>query len=270
MQRLTGKTQIILCTRVLQSSSCLLARPRLSIEPFRPPQTPSTSRSIGFGLGQSVYDTIQDLTATKERPKETKEETEKAKLAQKKRGDDNLFDSLDDDFVQEVNRAKALAGPKINPKTGKLYTEHKYSTASFKMSHRKLNDLGRQIAGKPIDAAILQMEFSEKRASTRIKNMLCVARDHAQFLKGLNRSKLIVAEAWVEKGPKLKRIDIKGRGRSGIKEHPKSRLRVILREGKPLKEKAKEVMEYKLNKVRSAGLMREYTPIRNPGPQWAW
>lgn len=52
--------------------------------------------------------------------------------------------------------------------------------------------LGRQIAGKPIDAAILQMVFSEKRASTRIKSMLCVARDHAEQYKNLDRSKLIV------------------------------------------------------------------------------
>lgn len=62
----------------------------------------------------------------------------------------------------------------------------------FKISHRKLNDLGRQITGKPIDQAVLQMMFSEKRASTRIKSMLCVARDHAVDYKGLDRSKLVV------------------------------------------------------------------------------
>ena len=76
----------------------------------------------------------------------------------------------------------------------KIYVQHKYSTAFFKMSHRKLNMLGRQVAGKPIDAAILQMVFSEKRASTRIKSMLCVARDHAEVYKKLTRSKLIVGE----------------------------------------------------------------------------
>lgn len=64
----------------------------------------------------------------------------------------------------------------------------------FKISHRKLNDLGRQISGKPIDQAILQMVFSEKRASTRIKSMLCVARDHAVEYKVLDRSRLTVCE----------------------------------------------------------------------------
>ena len=52
--------------------------------------------------------------------------------------------------------------------------------------------LGRQISGKPIDYAILQMQFSEKRASTRIMNMLATARDHAVRYKRLKEPKLIV------------------------------------------------------------------------------
>ena len=71
------------------------------------------------------------------------------------------------------------------------HLKHKYSTANFKISHRKLNMLGRQIAGKPIDSAILQMLFSEKRASKRIKSMLVVAKDHA-VLKGLEDKKLVI------------------------------------------------------------------------------
>lgn len=73
-----------------------------------------------------------------------------------------------------------------------LGLQHKYSTANFKLSHRKLNMLGRQIAGKPIDYAILQMQFSEKRASTRIMNMLATAKDHAVRYKRLDEPKLIV------------------------------------------------------------------------------
>ena len=51
--------------------------------------------------------------------------------------------------------------------------------------------LGRQIAGKPIDSAILQMMFSDKRASKRIKSMLVVAKDHAQG-KGMDATKIVV------------------------------------------------------------------------------
>ncbi len=52
--------------------------------------------------------------------------------------------------------------------------------------------LARQISGKPIDFAILQMQFSEKRASTRIMNMLATAKDHASRYKHLERPKLVV------------------------------------------------------------------------------
>ncbi|TIA80779.1 hypothetical protein E3P84_00201 [Wallemia ichthyophaga] len=78
------------------------------------------------------------------------------------------------------------------------HTSHSYSTAWFKISHKKLNDLGRQIAHKPIDSAILQMQFSEKRASKRIKSTLVLARDHA-IAKGLDRHNLVVNQAYVNR-----------------------------------------------------------------------
>lgn len=55
--------------------------------------------------------------------------------------------------------------------------------------------LGKQIAGKPIDYAILQMQFSEKRASKRIMNMLATARDHAARYKRLDEGKLVICES---------------------------------------------------------------------------
>jgi large subunit ribosomal protein L22 len=57
--------------------------------------------------------------------------------------------------------------------------------------------LGRQIAGKPIDSAILQMMFSEKRASKRLKSMLVVAKDHA-VARGLEEKKLVVGTCFHE------------------------------------------------------------------------
>jgi hypothetical protein len=95
--------------------------------------------------------------------------------------------------LRNIQRYGRSHQPDFNPHfDGPRYIQHRYSTASFKMSHRKLNLLSRQIAGKPIDAAILQMVFSDKRAATRVKSMLCVARDHAESYKGLRRDKLVV------------------------------------------------------------------------------
>jgi len=56
--------------------------------------------------------------------------------------------------------------------------------------------LGKQISGKPIDWAILQMQFSEKRASTRIMNMLATAKDHASRYKKMDLSKVVVCRSF--------------------------------------------------------------------------
>lgn len=68
----------------------------------------------------------------------------------------------------------------------------------------------------------------------------------------------------------MKRVDIKGRGRFGMKEHQKSRLCVVLTHGKTYEERIASEHAYKLGKIRSPGLMRENTPVRNYGPAWAW
>lgn len=171
--------------------------------------------------------------------------------------------------------------------------------------------LGRQISGKPIDYAILQMQFSEKRASRRIKSMLVLAKRHAISYKSLDPSKLIIcelssfsfsqtippppvyisflcfspspeiiyddlssdfpAESWVTKGPNsLKRLEPRGRAHFGIRVHPDSRMTVVLREGKTFDEKKNKAREKKLRAVRSAGVVREDVPLRNPAPMWGW
>lgn len=61
----------------------------------------------------------------------------------------------------------------------------------FSISHRKLNKLSQQIAGKPIDSAIMQMKFSEKRASAQVQSMLVRARGTA-IQKGLKLDRLVV------------------------------------------------------------------------------
>ncbi|KAI9574850.1 ribosomal protein L22/L17 [Boletus coccyginus] len=149
--------------------------------------------------------------------------------------------------------------------------EHKYSTANFKISHRKLNMLGKQISGKPIDHAIMQMQFSEKRVSGRIKSMLATAKLHASVYKKMDPLKLIVSEAWVTKGPKqLKRLEPRGRGKFGIRVHPDSRLNVILRPGRVFEQVQEEKRKMRLKRIVSAGIVREDVPLRNPASMWQW
>ncbi|WVW85810.1 hypothetical protein I302_107848 [Kwoniella bestiolae CBS 10118] len=175
-------------------------------------------------------------------------------------------------LFDEYSRDKEEDGPgKKRRKRGDVpWTEHKYSSALHKISHRKLNDLSRQISDLPIDEAIVQMQFSEKRASSWIKSTLALSRDHAVD-KGLDRSKLVVAETWVSKGPKIARLDIKGRGKYGIKHHPSSKIHVLLREGKTHEEKLQDRFVKDLRKVRSAGVVREDGKIRGKVVSgWTW
>ncbi|KAL4400157.1 mitochondrial large ribosomal subunit [Malassezia pachydermatis] len=157
---------------------------------------------------------------------------------------------------------------------GEEKAEHKYSTAVFRISPRKLNLLANQIIGKPIDFAIVQMQFSAKRAARRVKATLVMARDHAEA-KGLDPSSLVVSEAWVTKGMFLPRLDIKGRARMGIMHHPKARLNVVLRPGKTWEQRDEARLEKARRQVRSlgsGGVVRGSPKIVNgfQRPGWAW
>jgi ribosomal protein L22 len=55
----------------------------------------------------------------------------------------------------------------------------------FKTSMKKLAPLARQIAGKPIDEAILQMRFSAKKAAKDVRKHLIQARDEAIVARGM-------------------------------------------------------------------------------------
>ena len=67
-----------------------------------------------------------------------------------------------------------------------------------------------------------------------------------------------------------KRLEIKGRGKVGIRVHPDSRLSVILKEGKTRGQLLEEERTRKLKRIVSAGLVREDTPLRNPRSMWSW
>jgi ribosomal protein L22 len=121
-------------------------------------------------------------------------------------------------------------------------------------STKKLVMLARQIAGKNIDDAISQMQWSKKKMAREVKYHLEEARDLAIAQRGMglgavngetagkrndkptkiqtkdgkwleisDPTKMYVADSWVGKGSWLgKEIDYKGRGRMGVIKHPKA------------------------------------------------
>ncbi|KAH9965869.1 mitochondrial 50S ribosomal protein L22 [Russula dissimulans] len=201
------------------------------------------------------------------REKRSNRKIDTAKRAKVEDESESVFDAV---AAAEEEQSSQRKDAKPSVGVTRQSDHHKYSTANFKISHRKLNKLGRQISGKPIDSAILQMTFSEKRASKRIRNMLVLAKSHA-ILKGINPRKMVVAEAWATKGPKsLKRFEPRARGKFGIRVHPDSRLSVKLKEGKTRAELLEGERARKLKRIVSAGVVREDVPLRNPRSMWAW
>ncbi|KAJ7368298.1 mitochondrial 50S ribosomal protein L22 [Mycena albidolilacea] len=170
--------------------------------------------------------------------------------------------------------ARSSSRPVVPLKPGKVRLPdpfHKESTVPFVISHRKLNKLGRQIAGKPIDYAILQMQFSEKRAGTTIKDLLLSAKQKAVQRRRMDSPTLVVAEAWVNKRAiRSKKMLAQGRGHRGTRTRPSSSLTVVLKEGKTVEQQKADLRKRKLNRIVSAAVTREDKPLRNPGPMWAW
>jgi len=229
---------------------------------------------------------LRDKLATLRRQSDDPEQLHKAIRKTTSGNEGNVFDAVGDRVSDTLLRrtertirerrekvaesSSSSLGLQQSAKPAKVFDHHKYSTPTFKISHRKLNLLANQITGKPIDYAILQMTFSEKRASKRVRAALETAKDHAERYKGLQREKLIVDQSWVNKRQTLKRVEIKGRGRRGIRRHFYSNLHVVLKEGRTYEERVKAEMARKVNRVRSAGLVREDRPLRNVAPIWAW
>ena len=63
--------------------------------------------------------------------------------------------------------------------------EHLNKSHEMKTSVKKLGMLARQIAGKPIDEAIVQMRFSKKKVAQEVLKQLEYARDEAVVMRGM-------------------------------------------------------------------------------------
>jgi ribosomal protein L22 len=142
-------------------------------------------------------------------------------------------------------------------KNGHLTKEERIKMTERKLLHKseflptsvkKLVMLARQIAGKPVDDAITQMQWSKKKMAAELKYYLEEARDLAIAQRGMglgrvngelfekprkiqtkegkwmeinDPTQLYVAQSWVGRGPwRGKEIDYKGRGRMGVIQHP--------------------------------------------------
>lgn len=113
-------------------------------------------------------------------------------------------------------------------------------------STKKLGMLARQLAGKPIDEAIAQMQYSKKKIARDVKQHLEYARDMAIVNRGLglgkvegragepveiqlkdgkrhrvkDRTGIYVDQAWVGRGMYTSSPEFRARGRVNMLRHP--------------------------------------------------
>ncbi|KHN96156.1 mitochondrial large ribosomal subunit [Metarhizium album ARSEF 1941] len=163
-------------------------------------------------------------------------------------------------------------------------------------SVKKLVMLSRQIAGKPVDEAISQMQWSKKKMAAEVRYYLEEARDLAIAQRGMGLGKvngevlekprkivtregkwievtdptrMYVAQSWVGRGPwRGKEIDYKGRGRMGVIQHPSTSFTVLLKEEKT---RIREHEEREAKKAAKGPWVHlPNRPIHGQRPYYSW
>jgi large subunit ribosomal protein L22 len=103
-------------------------------------------------------------------------------------------------------------------------------TRLIRVSPQKLNLLAQLIRGKKVDRALADLTFSRKRVAKDVKKTLQSAIANAENNHDLDVDALVVSEAYVGKGPVMKRMRARARGRSGRIQKPFAQITVVLRQ----------------------------------------
>lgn len=166
--------------------------------------------------------------------------------------------------IQLVRKGGRLSREEFIKRTER---EHLNKSPTLKTSVKKLGKLARQIAGKTMDEAIVQMRFSKKKVAQEVLKQLEFARDEAVVMRGMglgsikaedadpeeqqlvvkdrpveiqlkdgkryrvtDRSNIYIDQAWVGRGPYGRLPDYRARGRMFIMRTPWTSLSLLLKE----------------------------------------
>ena len=118
------------------------------------------------------------------------------------------------------------------PKTPRALAgnEAKAVVRNLRTSPIKLNLVAEMIRGQKVQAALTQLQFSNKRIAVDVRKCLQSAIANAENNHELDIDDLVVAEAHVGKALVMKRFSPRGRGRAGRILKPFSHLTIVVRE----------------------------------------
>ena len=89
-----------------------------------------------------------------------------------------------------------------------------------------------QIRGKPVDEALRIARFAKAKAARPIRKTLESAIANAEHNYDMNVDELIVQEVRVDRGPFLKRVNYRARGRADIIRRRTSHITITVSDGK--------------------------------------
>ena len=101
---------------------------------------------------------------------------------------------------------------------------------NLRTSPTKLNLVAEMIRGMKVQAALTQLQFSNKRIAVDVRKALQSAVANAENNHNLNVDALVVKEAWVGKSMVMKRFHARARGRGAQILKPYSHLTIVVRE----------------------------------------
>ncbi|KAK8218513.1 ribosomal protein L22/L17 [Phyllosticta capitalensis] len=238
----------------------------------------------------------------KKKPTEAKSREEQRRAAKKERNRQAMAMALDPKPDQRMRWERKMVIREVR-KRGRLtraqqikQTEREDLVKSpwIKTSVKKLNLLARQIAGKPLDEAMLQMRFSKKKPAQDILQHLEYARDHAIVSRGMglgkaegtagspteirlkngkrklveDKTSLYVDQAWVGRGEYGRAYDYRARGRVNIMRLPKTSISVVLKEEATRIRQHKEREEKKANRKVWVHLPDRVIPTQRQHVMW--
>lgn len=102
----------------------------------------------------------------------------------------------------------------------------------LRIAPRKARIVINLIRGKPVDRALAILKFTPKRAAGLIEKVLVSAVANAEHNRGLDRTRLFVAEGCVDQGPTHKRFHPRQRGQAFSIKKRTSHITVVVRERK--------------------------------------
>lgn len=147
----------------------------------------------------SIFDADKQIT---EREASSKDAEDEVAVGGKLRNQVHMSTIIDPDprsrerwerkmVIRDIRKGGRLSKEQFVKRTER---EHAAKSHNIKTSVKKLGPLARQIAGKSIEDAIVQMRFSKKKAAKEVLEYLEYARDQAVVQRGMGLGQVEVKE----------------------------------------------------------------------------